>query len=90
MNISVRLRTNPKSQSKIAAFADVVLELPDGKIDLNSFSVFKPNSKPAWVAPAASKGDTKWFRHYSLDGELRKRVEASILTEFEKQTSAAH
>jgi len=89
MNVSVRLRTNTKAESKIAVFADVVLELADGKIELHGFRVFRPNGKPAWVAPAASKGEKKFFPHYSLGGELRKRVETAILAEFEKQASAA-
>ncbi|HXX19971.1 MAG TPA: hypothetical protein VEJ46_11265 [Candidatus Acidoferrum sp.] len=87
--IEVKLRRSAKPESKTAAFADVVLELPEGKIELHGFHVFRPNGKPAWVAPAASKGEKKFFPHYSLGGELRKRVEAAILAEFEKQASAA-
>lgn len=85
MTITVKVRANTKPGSKISGFADVVLELPEGKIELNSFAVFRPNGKPAWVAPAASKGEKKFFPHYGLSGELRKHVEAAILAEFEKQ-----
>ena len=83
--IEVRLRRCTKPESKITAFADVVLELPEGKIALHGFHVFRPNGKPAWVAPAASKGENKFFPHYPVGGELRKRVEAAILVELEKQ-----
>lgn len=84
------LRRSTKPEGKVAAFGDVVLELPEGKIELHGFRVFRPNGKPAWVAPAAAKGEKKFFPHYSLTGELRKRVEAAILAEFEKQIGAAH
>ena len=88
MQIAVKMRKCAKPESKVAAFADVVLDFADeeisGEISLNSYSVFKPNGKPAWIAPAASKGEKKFFPHYSLSGELRKKVEAAILAEFER------
>ena len=88
MQIAVKMRKCAKTDSKIAAFADVILDLTEeklsGSVSLNSFSVFKPNGKPAWIAPAASKGEKKFFPHYSLSGELRKKVEAAILAEFER------
>ena len=89
MQITVRLRESKKPESKVAAFADVVLEMPEGKIELNSFAVFRPDGKPAWVAPAASKGEKRFFPHYSLGGELRKRVETAILGEFERGANQA-
>ena len=87
--ISVKLRSNTKPDSQVAAFADAVLDLPDGRIQLNSLCVFKPNGKPAWIAPPATKGEKKFFPHFSLGGELRKRVEAAIFAEFEKQAGSA-
>jgi hypothetical protein len=89
MEVTVRLRESKKPGSKVAAFADVVFELPEGRIELNSFAVFTPNGKPAWVAPAASKGEKKFFPHYSIGGQLRKRVDAAILAEYARQADTA-
>jgi hypothetical protein len=88
MTISVKVRANTKAESKIAGFADVLLELPEGKIELNSFAVFKPNgnSKPS-VAPAALKGEKKFFPYYALSGELRKQVETEIMREFDRHVN---
>ena len=85
MKIIVKIRRCTKPESKIDAFADVVLELAEGKLQLNSLSVFKPNGKPAWIAPPALKGNRKFFPHYSLSGDLRERVEAAVFEELEKQ-----
>ncbi len=90
MEISVTLRRTMKPESKIAAYADVVLSGPEGKIQLNSFCVFKPNGKkPAWIAPPATKGEKRFFPLIVLSGEIRKRVEAAILSDYERQGSAA-
>jgi hypothetical protein len=83
MEISVKVRRSTKPDSKVVAHADVVLERPEGTIRLNSFCVFKPNGKPAWVAPPATKGERKFFPLIVLTGEIRKRVEAAILAEYE-------
>ncbi len=85
MQISVRVRRNLKPESKVAAFADVTLQLPEGKIELNSVSVLKPNGKPAWVAPPAAKGEKRFFPYYSLSGEIRKSIESAVLAEYERQ-----
>lgn len=90
MEIEIKLRQGTKPESKIAAHADVVLSLSEGRIQLNSFCIFKPNGKPAWVAPPATKGEKKFFPLILLSGEIRKRVEAAILAEYEKQVNAAH
>jgi hypothetical protein len=90
MEIEIKLRLTTKPESKVAAHADVVLSLPDGKIQLNSFCIFRPNGKPAWVAPPATKGEKKFFPLIALSGEIRKRVEAAVLAEYEKQLNAAH
>jgi len=89
--IEVKLRHSTKPDSKIAAHADVVLSLPDGKVQLNSFCIFKPNGsgKPAWVAPPATKGEKKFFPLVVLSGEIRKQVEQAILAEFDRQTGGA-
>jgi len=85
MTVTVKIRPNTKAGSKIAAFADAVIELPEGKIELRSFAVFRPNgtSRPS-VAPAASKGDKKFFPHYDVRGELRHLIVAMILDEADK------
>lgn len=89
MEISVMLRRSVRPESKVAAYADVRLSGPEGKIQLNSFCVFKPNGKkPAWVAPPATKGEKRFFPLIVLSGEIRKRVEAAILSEYERQASA--
>lgn len=86
MTISVTFRLNKKPDSKIAGHADVILEFPDGKIQVNSFCVFKPNGRPTpGVVPPATKGDQRYFPLVKLSGELRKRIEAAILAEYEKQ-----
>ncbi|MBI3668746.1 MAG: hypothetical protein HY237_03050 [Acidobacteria bacterium] len=90
MDISVKVRLSKKPESKVMAHADVVLEGPEGRIQLNSFCVFKPNGKPAWVAPPATKGEKRFFPLIVLSGEIRKRVETAVLAEFEKQSSDAH
>jgi DNA-binding cell septation regulator SpoVG len=90
MEIEIKLRRMTKPESKVAAHADVVLSLPDGKIQLNSFCIFRPNGKPAWIAPPATKGEKKFFPLIVLSGEIRKRVENAVLAEYEKQLSAAH
>jgi hypothetical protein len=84
MEIFVKVRRCTKADSKIAAFADVTLELPEGKVELKSFSVFKPNEKPAWIAPPASKGEKRFFPFYILTGEIRKNVERAVLAECER------
>jgi len=91
LKIEVKLRHSTKPDSKIAAHADVVLSLAQGKIQLNSFCIFKPNDdgKPAWVAPPATKGEKKFFPLVVLSGEIRKQVEQAILAEFDRQTGAA-
>jgi DNA-binding cell septation regulator SpoVG len=83
MEISVKLRQTKNADGKIAAYADVVLDGPDGRIQINSFSVFRENGdKKAWVAPPATKGEKKFFPIVSLSGEIRKRVEAAIMAEY--------
>jgi hypothetical protein len=89
MKISVKVRASKKPEGKVAGFADVVLELPEGRIELNSLSVFKPNGKAPWVAPPASKGEKKFFPFYRLAGELRKRIETAILVEYDRQAHAS-
>ena len=89
MEIEIKLRHSTKPESKIAAHADVVLSLGDGKIQLNSFCIFKPNGKPAWVAPPATKGEKRFFPLIVLSGEIRKQVEQAILAEFDRQAGAA-
>ncbi len=89
MEISVTLRRIVKPESKVAAFADVVLSGPEGGIRLNSFSVFKPNGKkPAWIAPPAIKGEKKFFPLIVLSGEIRSRVETAILSEYQRPVAA--
>jgi hypothetical protein len=85
MDITVKLRLNQKHDSKIAAHADVAVVFPQGKIQLNSFCVFKPNGKPMWVAPPATKGEKRYFPLIVLSGEIRKQVEEAILNEYRKQ-----
>jgi DNA-binding cell septation regulator SpoVG len=89
MEIEIKLRHSTKPESKIAAHADVVLSLTEGKIQLNSFCVFKPNGKPAWVAPPATKGEKRFFPLIVLSGDIRKRVEQAILAEYERQAGVA-
>lgn len=86
--IEVKLRRSTKLESKIAAHADVVLSFPQGKIQLNSFCIFKSNGKPAWVAPPATKGEKRFFPLIVLSGEIRKEIEQAILAEYEKQLAA--
>lgn len=85
MEISVKVRLFTKPDRKVAAFADVVLELSEGKIELHSLSVFRPNGKPAWVAPPAAKGEKRFFPYYVLSGEIRKSIESAVLAEYERQ-----
>jgi hypothetical protein len=66
-----------------------VLALAEGKIQLNSFCIFKPNGKPAWVAPPATKGEKRYFPLIVLSGDIRKQIEQAILTEFEKEVGVA-
>lgn len=87
--IEVKLRCSTKPESKIAAHADVLLSFPQGKIQLNSFCIFKSNGKPAWVAPPATKGERRFFPLIVLSGEIRKRVEQAILSEYERQVGEA-
>jgi hypothetical protein len=87
--IEVKLRRSTKPESKIAAHADIVLSFPQGKIQLNSFCIFKSNGKPAWVAPPATKGEKRFFPLIVLSGDIRKEIEQAILTEYEKQFAAA-
>jgi DNA-binding cell septation regulator SpoVG len=89
MGIQVNLRHSTKPDSKIVAHADVVLSLADGKIQLNSFCIFKLNGKPAWVAPPATKGEKRFFPLIVLSGEIRKHIEQAILAEYERQTGAS-
>jgi DNA-binding cell septation regulator SpoVG len=89
MEIEIKLRHSTKPESKITAHADVVLSLADGKIQLNSFCIFKPNGKPAWVAPPATKGEKRFFPLIVLTGEIRKQIEQAILAEYERQAGAA-
>ena len=88
MEISVTVRQNKKHESKIAAHADVTLEFSDGRIQLNSFCVFKPDGKAAWIAPPATKGEKRFFPLVALSGEIRKRVEAAILSACDLQQPA--
>jgi hypothetical protein len=82
MDIRVTVRQNTNPESKIAAFADVTLQLPEGRIELKSFTVFKPKDENGEysVAPSASKGDKKFFPHYIVAGDLRDRINAAILS----------
>lgn len=82
MDIRVAVRQNVRTDSKIAAFADVTIVLDEGKIELKSFTVFKPKEPNGEfsVAPAASKGDKKFFPHYIVFGDLRDRINAAILS----------
>jgi DNA-binding cell septation regulator SpoVG len=89
MEIEIKLRRSTKPESKIAAHADVVLSLTDGKIQLNSFCIFKPNGKPAWVAPPATKGEKRFFPLIVLSGDIRKHIEQAILAEYDRQAGAA-
>lgn len=89
MNIEIKLRHSTKPESKTAAHADIVLSLPEGKIRLNSFCIFKPNGKPAWIAPPATKGEKRFFPLIVLSGDIRKQVELAILAEYERQAGAA-
>jgi hypothetical protein len=89
MNIEIKLRQSTKSESKTAAHADVVLSLPDGTIRLNSFCVFKPNGKPAWICPPATKGEKRFFPLIVLSGDIRKQIELAILAEYERQAGTA-
>jgi DNA-binding cell septation regulator SpoVG len=89
MEIEVKLRRGTKPESKIAAHADVVLALSDGKIQLNSFCIFKPNGKQMWVAPPATKGEKRFFPLIVLSGEIRKKIEQAILAEYDRQASSA-
>ena len=89
MEITVKLRLNKKAESKIAAHADVMLSGPDGSIQLNSFCVFTSNGKAAWVAPPATKGERRFFKQVVLSGEIRKRVEEAILSEYKRQASGS-
>ena len=85
MEISVTVRRNTKPESKIVGHADVALSGPQGKIQLNSFCIFRSNGKPAWVAPPATKGEKRYFPLIVLSGEIRKEIEAAILKEYERQ-----
>jgi DNA-binding cell septation regulator SpoVG len=89
MEIEIKLRRSTKPESKIAAHADVVLSLTDGKIQLNSFCIFKPNGKPAWVVPPATKGEKRFFPLIVLSGDIRKQIEQAILAEYDSQAGAA-
>ncbi len=85
MQVSVKIRRSTKPESKVVAHADVVLEGPEGRIQLNSFCVFKPNGKAPWVAPPATKGQKKFFPLIVLSGEIRKGIETAVLAEYERQ-----
>jgi hypothetical protein len=89
MEITVKLRQSKKAESKVAAHADVILAGPEGTIRLNSFCVFKPNGKPAWVGAPGTKGEKKFFPLIVLTGEIHEQVEKAILAEHEKQLGAA-
>jgi DNA-binding cell septation regulator SpoVG len=86
MDIKIELRHSTKPESKIAAHADVVLFLADGKIQLNSFCIFKPNGKSAWIAAPGTKGEKRFFPLIVLSGDIRKQIEQAILAEYDKQT----
>jgi hypothetical protein len=89
MEITVTLRESKKLESKVAAHADVVLRSSEGTIQLNSFCVFKPNGKPAWVGAPGTKGERRFFPLIVMSGEIRKRVETAILVEYQRQMDAA-
>ena len=89
MEIEVRLRHSTKPESKIAAHADIVLSVTNGKIKINSFCIFRANGKPAWIAPPATKGTKRFFPLIVLSGEIRKQVEEAILAEFDGQAASA-
>ena len=88
MDITIKLRKSKKPESKVAAHADVVLSGSEGAIQLNSFCVFKPNGKPAWVGAPGTKGEKRFFPLIVLSGEIRKRVEEAILAEYQRQVGA--
>jgi hypothetical protein len=89
MDIEIRLRHSTKPESKVAAHADVVLSLSEGKIQLNSWCVFNPNGKPAWVGAPGTRGEKRFFPLIVMSGEIRKRVEQAILAEYQRQVDAA-
>lgn len=84
MEIAVKVRMATKPESKIAAYADVTLSFREGSVQLKSFSIFKPNGKPAWVAAPATKGEKHFFPYIVLTGDIQDQVKTAILTEYEK------
>jgi DNA-binding cell septation regulator SpoVG len=85
MEIAVKLRQSKKPDSKVAAYADVIFDVQGGKIQINSFSVFRQNGdKKAWVAPPATRGEKKFFPIVILTNEIRKQVETAVLAEYSR------
>ncbi len=84
LHVSVDLRLADKG--KLKAFADVTIALGDyGTLTCQGYSVFDDSAEGPRVAPPARKGNSRYFDVVTLNGEIRRLVEAAVIAEYERQ-----
>lgn len=88
-DVSVDVKLVDKPDSKLKAFADVVLPLgPEGVIGLTGFSVIQTDNRPPRVALPSRKSGERYYETVTLIGPVRGIVEETILAAYKRQRSS--
>jgi hypothetical protein len=82
--ITVELR--PMDKGKMKAVADVTLTLLDqGTLKICGFVVFISDGGAPHVGPPSRPGKSRYFDVVSLNGPIRRAVDAAVIAEFKRQ-----
>ena len=79
--ITVEIRQSGKPGST-KAYADVLLNFPDGEIRLIGFGIVKQPGKSPWVGFPENRGQSQYFPVVEAKGRIRDAIIRAILTAY--------
>jgi DNA-binding cell septation regulator SpoVG len=81
LQIAVEIRLSGKPGST-KAYADVILNFPDGELRLIGFGVIQQPGKSLWVGFPENHGQTQYFPVVEAKGRIRDAIIKAILTAY--------
>jgi hypothetical protein len=79
--ITVEIRPSAKPGST-KAYADVLLNFPDGELRLIGFGIIEQPGKSPWVGFPENHGQSQYFKVIDAKGRIRDAIIKAILTAY--------
>jgi len=78
IEVEIRWATKP---GNVKAYADINIELPEGKLRLHGFSIIEQPGRDPWVGFPANRGNIpgKFFPIVEADGSLKEEIVKAAL-----------